>query len=242
MFFLAVRGVACYFSTVIHFYCTPMEGFAFSPDRTGKEGFHEVEGPIGTPTPSGARFMQAADGRYALVKDAKPVIAATFREVYPFREGLALVRTSSGRVSFIDERGKQVSGEFDGGDSFSEGRAGVYSADKDEERFWVEYYTTSSGHSGEQKHHDYKRPVWRYLKTDGENALSGQRFDYAGPFEDGKALVRLGADWMYVDAKGEKLSEEPEKEDIEIAEKRLDLIDKTINADVYEKSTRKRRA
>jgi len=46
---------------------------------------------------------------------------------------------------------------------------------------------------------------WVYLNTKGKNAF-GKTFDYAGDFENGKAIVKENGQWGIIDKKGKKLA------------------------------------
>jgi hypothetical protein len=106
------------------------------------------------------------------------VIKPVYSDAWPFSEGLAEVRTSNGRSGYINKAGKMIGAPISnsGNNPFSDGLAGVYIGEP------------SKGH-------------WGFIDRTGAMVIE-PRFEAAGPFSEGLAMVRIGDQYGFIDREG----------------------------------------
>src|SRR3984957_2282848 len=124
--------------------------------------------------------------------------------VWPFQEGLAMIMVG-GKFGYIDHSGDFViRPRFLDGDSFHDGMARVivegpcvYS------RITEESPCPNLGVvPRDTKSHESLPPCkYSYIDTSGK-IINGERYDYALPFAEGLAPVRIGELWGYIDKHG----------------------------------------
>jgi hypothetical protein len=111
-------------------------------------------------------------------KTGAVVIKPVYTDAWPFSEGLAEVRVTDGRSGYIDKSGKMIVAPISniGSNPFSEGLAAVYVGELNEGR-------------------------WGFVDKTGAMAIE-PRFEAAGPFSEGKAVVRIGPEYGAIDKEG----------------------------------------
>lgn len=122
----------------------------------------------------GYRYWINQKGKYFLKEKIYGGPAIDFAS--PFCEKLAL-RETGDLTNYIDKKGNSIIGPYDGGSSFCEGLAAVYSYMGDE--------VFKAG----------------YINTKGEMVIA-QKFDHAGDFSDGLAPVCIKDKWGFIDKQG----------------------------------------
>jgi hypothetical protein len=106
------------------------------------------------------------------------VVKPDYVDAWPFSEGRAEVRTADGRSGYINKAGKLIVTPISslGGNPFSDGLAGVYVGEP------------SEGH-------------WGFIDKTGAMVIE-PRFEAAGPFSEGLAMVRIGDQYGFIDKEG----------------------------------------
>lgn len=151
---------------------------------TRREGYNFV-GEFSERGVAWAKYKQApgVNGVYYLINkkgERIDTFREPFREVEGFKEGLAIVETTSGVNYFINEKGEIVLGPFREASSFCCGLALI-------------------------KDNDLKNLKYKYIDKKGNLAFGDKSFDEALPFSpEGLAAVREGNNWFFINTRGEK--------------------------------------
>src|SRR4051812_41995881 len=159
-------------------------------------------------------FLIRQNGRSGFVNNRGQVkIAPQFEQAAPFSDGLAVVSVG-GRAGYIDTDGKFViNPQFDGGAPFSEGLAAVKVGEawgfinKRGKLVIPAQYQWASANIPPQFSAGLAAvsrgpgtPVG-FIDKDGRMALA-PHYDYALPFSDGLALVRVGGRYGFINSNG----------------------------------------
>lgn len=121
------------------------------------------------------------------------VIQPRFVKAQSFSEGLAAVAEDVNREGYVNKAGKFViAPKFRDADAFSEGLAPVI--------YRGHFVSSAKEHSGLE----FVGARWAYINKSGRLVIKlDQRTDYAGPFVQGMAYVRLkGGRYGYIDRQG----------------------------------------
>jgi hypothetical protein len=122
--------------------------------------------------------------------------------VWPFQDGLAMIMVE-GKFGYIDRSGEFViRPRFLDGDSFHDGMARVI-VEGPCMRFTEESPCPNFGVVPRDTKSQESLPPckYSYIDTAGK-VISGERYDYALPFAEGLAPVRIGKMWGYIDKRG----------------------------------------
>lgn len=111
--------------------------------------------------------------------------ADNFKKIYDFSEGLAYADFYDNAGGYIDSTGAKVTPLI-----FHVNKAKPFSEE------FAALYIVHSYPNNER--------YWYYINKRGERAFEGS-FDEAGNFENGKAKVRIGKEWFYIDNAGKRI-------------------------------------
>lgn len=124
------------------------------------------------------KFIPVKQGEYwgYIDQSGKMIISPQFEEAFTFNEGLALVRTTDDKYGFINEKGEyKIPAVYKDAAGFSEGLANVVKENQKVE----------------------------YIGKDGKTVFTPEgEIEYAYPFKDGMALVKIGNKYGYINRTG----------------------------------------
>lgn len=157
------------------------------------------------------------DQKYGYINKAgEVVIDFQYKEAYDFKDGLACVMNDSGLCGYINPSGDvDIDFQFESKSNFSEGRAAVRRQDG------MYGYIDKKGelvipykYSGVQSFSDGLALVWnydddktnyKYIDKDGNEVITPDCTE-ASSFYNGRAAVKTGLNWSYIDKNGKTVS------------------------------------